>query len=89
MEGFAKISVLTTDDGQAPSELGVNEATEKRDDTARNPYRQDEEGSVDAFSDEIGIDEDSRADDAAHHGHGGAEKAEMAREGGAGRRLPG
>src|SRR5262249_51825182 len=84
MERFPEISVLAADDGQARSEFGVDKAAQKSDEAAGKPHRQDEERAVDAFGDEIGINEDSRADDAAHHSHGGPEKAEMAREGPAG-----
>jgi len=89
MEGFAKVSVLAADYGQARGEFRVNEAAEKSDEAAGNPNGQDEEGSVDAFGDEIRIDENARADDAAHYGHGGTEKAEMAREASARRELRG
>ena len=80
MERFAKISVLAADHGQPRGEFGVNEAAKERDEAARDPHRQDEEGGVDAFGDEIRIDENSRTDDATHNCHGGAEKAEVARE---------
>src|SRR5438094_4451088 len=80
MERFAKISVLAADHGQPRGQFGVNEATKECDEAARDPHRQDEEGGVDAFGDEIRIDENSRTDDAAHDGHSGAEKAEVARE---------
>ncbi len=84
MERFAKISVLAADHGQPRGQFGVNEAAKERDEAAGNPHRQDEEACVDAFGDEIRIDENSRTDDAAHHCHGGAEKAEMARKPAAG-----
>ena len=86
MERFAQISVLAADDGQAGGEFGVDKAPKERKEATRNPSGQDEERSVHAFGDEIRINENSSADDAAHHGHGGAEKAEMAREATAGRR---
>jgi len=78
MKRFAQVSVLAAHGGQARGEFGIDEAAEKRDDTAGNPSRQDEERGVDALGDQIRIDEDSRADDAAHHGHGRAKQAEMA-----------
>ena len=85
MERFTQVSVLTADDWQTRGEFGVDKTAEEGNHAAGNPYCQDEERSVDAFGDEVGIDENSRADDAAHHSHGGAEEAEMPREAAAGR----
>ena len=46
----------------------------------RDPRPEDERRCVDSLRDDVGVDENSRADDAAHHGHGGAEEPELAGE---------
>src|SRR5690348_6333761 len=77
MKRFAHESVLAAHGGQARGEFVIDEAAEQRDDPAGNPSRTDEERGDDELGEQISIDEDSRADDAANHGNGRAEQAEM------------
>ena len=80
MQRLAQISVLPADDRQPRGQLRVNKSAGQRDQPARDPRPENERRSVDPLRDDVGIDENARADDAAHHRHRRAEQAELAGE---------
>ena len=80
MQRLAQIRILATDDGQARGQFRINKSAGQRDQAAHDPRAEDERRCVDPLGDEIGIDENARADNAAHHRHRRAEKAEAAGE---------
>ena len=78
MQRLSQISVLPAHDRQPRRQLGVNESARERDQPARDPGPEDQRRSMDPLRDDVGIDENPRADYAAHHRHRGPEKAELA-----------
>jgi hypothetical protein len=61
-------------------ELGVYERSGKRNRSPRRPCTKNQERSVDLLRYDIGIDENSRAYDAAHDEHHGVEQPQSAKE---------
>ena len=84
MKGFAKVGVLAADLRHARGEFGVDEGAQEGDDSSRDPRPQNQRGGVEQVRDDVGIDENSGADDAAHHDHGRVEEAELRGESGTG-----
>ncbi len=80
MECLAQIGVLAADDREPRRQLRVDETAGQSDQAARDPRAEDQQRGMDPLGDKIGIDENARADDAAHYGHGGAEKPELTRQ---------
>src|SRR5690349_5160531 len=80
MVSFAQIGILPADLWQTLSQFGVDERTGKRNDAARDPRSQNERRSVDLLGDHVGIDEDTRPNNAAHHQHCRVEESKPARE---------
>ena len=65
-------------------ELRIDERAHERDQAARGPHAEDQRRGVHVLRDHGRIDEDARADDAAHDQHGRVERAEAAGERGGG-----
>lgn len=84
MKRFAKVGVLAADLRHASGEFGVDESAEQGDDSSCDPRAQNQRGGVHQIRDDVWIDEDSGADDAAHHHHSGVEKAKLPGESGRG-----
>src|SRR3954465_6586400 len=82
MIGIAQVRVLPADLGAQRRELRIRERAEQRDDAAGYPRADDQRRCVDRARHDVRVDEDARTDDAAHHDHGGVERAEAAGEGG-------
>ena len=61
----------------AVGELGIDKGPEHRDHSARNPGGQDKHRRMDPLGHDIGIDEDPRADNAAHDQHRRVKGAEL------------
>ncbi len=80
MQCLAQIRILSAHDRQPHRQFRVDESADERDQSAGDPRAQDQRGSMDAFRDDVGIDENPRADDPAHHRHGRSEQAELATE---------
>src|SRR5262249_23640223 len=77
---FAQVGVLAANNRQARGEFDVDESAKERHDAAGNPCRENQKRSVDPFGNEIGIDENSDANNTAHHDHDGAKETKMTRE---------
>src|SRR4051812_47293747 len=81
MVRVAEIGILSADIRASRGKLGVHERTDQGDDTTDDPGAEHERGSMDGPRDDARVDEDSGADDAAHHDHGRVERAEATVEG--------
>ena len=77
MVGLAQIKILPARARQAGGELGPDERAEQGKSSAHEPHSQDQEWSVHAKRNHVGIDENAGADNAAHHDHGGVEYSEQ------------
>ncbi len=76
MIGLTQVGVLAAGAGHARGEFRIHQRAEKRDAAANCPCAKNERGSVDLPRDDVGIDENSGADDAAHDDHRGVEEPE-------------
>ena len=74
MIGIPQVRVLTTDARSQRRKLGVNERADQRDQSAHQPGSENERRWVDISGDDCWIYKNSRADNAAHHDHGGIEQ---------------
>src|SRR5262249_31531474 len=86
MEGLAEKRVLSAHPGQHGAQLGEDECAGQRDGTATDPGRQNQEWGLYPLGDDVWIDEDAGADDAAEDDHRRVEEAEPGGE--SGRLLP-
>ena len=77
MIGLAQIKILSARARQARRQFGPDECAEQGQAAAEKPDSQNQEWSVYAEGDHVRIDEDARADDAAHHDHGGIEHSKQ------------
>src|ERR1043166_9631692 len=80
MQGVAQVCILPADDRKPRRQLGVNSAADERNDSTTNPGQQNQWGGVDSFRDQIGINENSGADNSADHCHRCAEQTERSKE---------
>ncbi len=80
MEGVFEIGILAAEVGTEGGEFGVDECASEGGKAAEDPSAEDEWGGVDLPGDNIGIDKDAGADDAAHDDHGDVKDAEAADE---------
>ena len=71
MIGLAQVGVLAAYPRHAIRKFRVDKRTHERDCASRNPRGKNQRRRMNNFSDDIGIDKDSRAYDAAHHDHRG------------------
>ena len=85
MIGLAQVRILAAGTGHARGEFRIDKSTEQRDCAADGPSAEDQHGRVDLLCDDVRIDENPGADDAAHDDHRGVEEPE-ARDELAGRR---
>ena len=77
MKGVAEIGVLASEIGSEDGEFGVDESAGESGKTAENPSAEDEGGGVNFFGDNVRVDENAGANDAAHDDHGGVENSEL------------
>jgi hypothetical protein len=75
MISVTQIRILAARGGHAVRQFRPDEASHQRDTAADQPRAQYQCRRVDALGDHIGVHEDPRANDAAHHQHGGVEQA--------------
>jgi hypothetical protein len=80
VEGFAEVGVLPAHLGASRGQLGVDERARERDRATGEPRAEDEEGRVHLLRDDVRVDEDARADDAAHHDHRRVEQPQPPRQ---------
>src|SRR2546422_8329404 len=66
---LAKISVIAAHQRKPGRQLGVNERSRKRDQSAENPNSQNQRRGVHLSRNNRRIDENACADDSAHHHH--------------------
>src|SRR6185312_8924710 len=70
MISLAQVSVLASDEiWSLRSQLGINESASQGHETSKEPAGEDERHSVNASRHDVGIHEDTGANDAAHHNH--------------------
>ena len=81
MPAVTQVDVLPTGLRKQAPELCVREGAGERDRATGNPGREHEQAAVERPRDDVGIDEDAGADDAADHDHRGVERPERAAEG--------
>ena len=74
MVRLAKIEILAAGSGHARGKFGPDECAEQSEYAAENPDTENQKRRVDVERDDVGIDEDAGADDAAHDDHGGVER---------------
>ena len=77
MVGLTQIKILSARARQARRQLGPDEGTEQGKSSAQEPDAENQKRSVHAERDDVGIDEDTGADNAAHDDHGGVEYSEQ------------
>ena len=70
---LTKIKILSARARQARRQFGPDEGAEQGESSAQQPDAENQKRRVDPQRDNVGIDEDAGADDAAHHDHGGVE----------------
>ena len=80
MQSFAQVGILPADYRETRGQFRIDESADQCDQSARDPNAHDERGRLHALRDQVGVDENSRADDAAYHSHDGAEKTELTSE---------
>ena len=77
MISLAQVKILPARARQARGQLGPDERAEQGKSSAEKPDSQDQERSVHAQRNHVGIDENAGADNAAHDDHGGVEYSEQ------------
>ncbi len=75
-----QVDVLPAGARELRAQFGIGERAGERDGASRGPRRQHQHRGVEALRDDVGIDEDAGADDAADDHHRGVERAERALE---------
>jgi hypothetical protein len=73
MIGLAEVRVLTANFGKRGRQFSPDEGAAYSNNAAKNPGSQDQCWSVHLLRNDVGIDENTGADDAAHDEHGGVE----------------
>src|SRR4051812_2102325 len=81
MVGLAKIKILAAGLRQSCREFRQDNPAEQRQHTAEEPHTQNQKRRVNVQGNDIGIDENARADDASHDDHGGVERVQASRWG--------
>lgn len=81
MVGIAQVGVVAAGLGAQRAELGKGQRAAQRYHAAGDPRRQHQRAGTEPLGNDVGIDEDAGADDAADHDHGGIERPEGAFEG--------
>ena len=74
---LAQVEILAASPRQTGSEFSPNKRTAHRDETAENPYTEDQKRRVDAVRHFGRIGEDPRAHDTAHYDHSGIEQSQL------------
>ena len=77
MVGLTQIEILSARARQARGQLGPDEGAEQGKSSAQEPDAENQKRSVDAERDDVRIDKDTGADNAAHDDHGGVEYSEQ------------
>ncbi len=80
MVGFAQIKILSARARQARRQLRPDERAEQGQAAAEQPDSENQKRSMYAQRDDVGIDENAGADNAAHDDHGGVEHSEQSAE---------
>jgi hypothetical protein len=76
MKRFAQVCVLATDVRAPNGKLGPNESSNEGQQTSKSPGAQNQKRCVYLLGNNIRVDENTGADDAAHYDHGGVEESE-------------
>src|ERR1041384_6120736 len=76
MKRFSQVSVLTADVRSQSSQFSPDECGGECKEAAKHPGAENQERSVNLKRDHRRIHKDPRADNAAHHDHGGIKEAE-------------
>src|SRR6478752_6397669 len=77
MVSLPQIKILPARARQARGQLGPDEGAEQGKSSTQEPDAENQKRSVDAERDDVGIDEDTGANNAAHDNHGGVEYSEQ------------
>ena len=80
MECLAQIGVLASNSGHAGRQLRIDESAENGNYTTRHPHPENQNRSMQLLRNDVRIDENAGADNAAHNDHGGVEQAHLAQE---------
>jgi hypothetical protein len=80
MPPVSQVEILTAGFREDRAELGIGKCTGERDQAPGNPRREHERARVEALGNNVGIDEDAGADDAADDDHRGIEWSQRAAE---------
>ena len=76
MVGLAQVEILASSAGQPRGEFRPDERAEQREQASQRPAAENQEWGVHAKRDDVRVDENSGADDATHHDHGGIEDSQ-------------
>ena len=77
----AKVDVLSAGAGKHATQLRVGECANESDGASRDPGRKHQDAAVQRAGDQVGVDEDAGADNAADDDHRGVEGAKRTTEG--------
>src|SRR5689334_22660013 len=80
MVGLAQVGVLTSNLRQALCQFGIDECARQSDHAADDPSTENQRWRVDLLSDNVGINENARPNDAPHHQHGRVEESKTTRK---------
>ena len=80
MKRVAQVCILPAHIRHARRQLGIDERAQHRHHAARHPHPEDQHRRMDLPGHNVRIDEDARADDAAHDDHGGVEQSDTAQK---------
>ena len=80
MIGIPQIRILSAKIRPEHCQLGINKRTCQRSKATQYPRAQDQRVRVNLSRNNVGIDENSRTDDPAHHDHGRVKGADAPRE---------
>ena len=82
MKRLAQVSVLAADRRPARRQFRINECAQHRNHAAGDPHSENQQRGVQLLRDDIRVDEDAGADDAAHDDHGGVEESHLPEQSG-------
>ena len=82
MKGLAQIRVLAANFRPERRQFGIDERAQHGDHAADDPDAEDQQGRVQLLRDDVRVDEDAGADNAAHDDHGGVEQPDLPKQSG-------